>query len=263
MVMKINNSHIFGVAILLSLFLFNGCEDDELPAKKVQNLVFLDKSESVTNNAKTKEYVDKLKGIVKSEMKGFDDRFTIRFVHGNTVGVNEGFDVPINIPQPKLHGGARTQQEQMDEYNNSIGKLKDKCYEGIDSAFSKLNNTGTEMNTDLWSTLEVISRHYKNTKPEVEKQVIYISDMAESMNGNGRRDFDNVRIASKMEADSLAKVDAVWIKQNLDISEKSLDKVKIRIWTPSDGMGRNNFQNQRYYWESLFNAFGIEDLEYN
>lgn len=263
-----NNNYLY--VIFLSIFaLVGGCgsESTNTTGKErdfnKKTLLFVDKSKSAIENSQLDEYSQRLETIVRSCMNQNGDRFSICFVHANTGGVNYQLDKKFYIENLVLSGGGLDQVNQRDEYEGKIQKIKGECWDSVKRSLEQMNMNKTGLETDLWSTLEVISRNFSESKPGDEKTVIFISDMVESKKGLGRRDFHKQPIKSKMEAESFAKADADWISNNMKVSKEHLQGIQVKIWTPSDAMDNNHFQNLRYYWEALFGEFGIENIIYN
>jgi hypothetical protein len=259
--MKINYIARSIFLALLPLLLTCCGEAAKVPA--YHTLVLVDKSHSVQAEKQTEGYKAKLAEIIRLQMNKPGDRFTLRFIHGNTAGVNDYFEALFDIEEPEYDKGKQTQQRQRAQYENAVRRLKGDCLKAIDSAFTVANPTNTARNTDLWSTVEVLSHYFRAASPDDVKQVIYLSDMVESSRGDGRRDFHKAPPASREEATHFARQDADWMREHLDISPTHLQHLQVKMWTPGGAMAGNDFQQLRYYWEALFREFGIADIEYH
>lgn len=230
-------------------------------------MIFMDKTLSVQpDETQIKTFQTKLNELIKEEMSIKGDRTYGLFIHGNTLGVSPFFDDTFkeSCPQGLSKLGGFDREAKISEYTGARSLFRRNCNDALNRSLQTINPDNTKNETDLWGCLEAMSKFFAAAQTgEEEKIAIFISDMVESSRGSNRRDFHRKPPASKAEAENMAVADAQWIIENLAVSKKNLEGTTIRIWAPVSTTEANSFQFLKYYWERLFEEFGIDQVVYN
>lgn len=232
------------------------------------SVVFFDKSSSNKNTNDDKkesfpENLQALQSIIKSHLRKKDDSFIGYFLHENTLGASPFVNQTIEVDYPELKGsGGQTKKRLIAEYEQQIGRKANLTWREVQAAYSQTNEYSSRKYTDIWGSLELISRLVDKASTDTDIQVIFLSDMVESMRGDGRRDLHRTSIRNKDEAEQFARADSEWIQKNLTIDSSSLASVKIDVWFPKSTLGSGDQEYIRYYWEALFKKLGINEVNF-
>lgn len=234
--------------------------EKEYPKKKMYTLLLIDKTTSSEIRALETKYKDRISELVKGNFNYFGSVFQGSFIHGNTLGVPpfvvQEFDLePLGSLEklPKIEKVQTEKKHKTKEQNEQTELI-----EIIESNLSLSLDESTKKYTDLWGTLELMSSFFQKFKDNSPKEVIFISDMMESMPGKGRRNFHQKLPSNKEEAEQLARKDAQWIQQNFSINIGALKDVHAIVWPPIEPLAASHFRVLRYYWEALFKEFGMQ-----
>lgn len=267
------NSILFGV-LLLAGFLFTSCESKPEIIKEAKRpefckesdtryLVFLDKSNSAmdlltsTDSAIVNDLVDFFEG--KDQLNN-GSRLWGYYLHENTLGGSPFLSEGIDIECPDVQKlGAKSQQDKKKAYESDMKKEKETAITKLKEAFRVKNDQSTKSGTDIWSTFELMSRFFEDA-PDATKMVFYISDMKESMPGDGRRNLHKTLPATKAEAESMALADAEVIKRELKVKPEALSGVEVRLFFPDLQLAGSDKALVLYYWEGVFGAMGIDKV---
>jgi hypothetical protein len=241
-----------------------GCGSEEVPqvSPKDALLIFVDKTISSTpNEARQEAFTDQTVQTVKNTLQGPGDIVQGNFIQGNTVGSTAFLrSDPVPAFEPPTKGGGKSQKDAEIKHKKTILELQGVCNKKLRAAIKESNPTKTSLYTDLWGILEVATRAFKQEAYDT-KTIHILSDMQESMEGPGRRDFHKNPIQSKSEAIAFAKSDAQTLQQLLDVDPAVLAGTRVVIFPPFDALEASDFALNRYYWEALFKAFGISDVQ--
>lgn len=230
-----------------------------------QSLVLIDKTLSSKIDA---SIIKQHEGIILKTM-GRDrfsqngDQLAGYFIHANTLSNPPFISKTIDVEVPDtLNMGGRTKKNALNQYTSSIRSLQRVSINALREGINAFNEESTNQQTDLWAIFELMSGYFDNNASDDDRFVIIMSDMKESMKGEGRRDFHATPISSKAEAEAFAKTDAQWIQDNSRVNIDHLKGIKINILPPLTPTEKSNFQNLRYYWDALFSEMGIEEVSY-
>lgn len=226
-------------------------------------LILVDKTLSITQAAEKMEpHAKTLRSWVSDSTETAGDRLYGQFIHHNTLGaapfLNDVFRERCPDVKALKNMGGIQRQDRIAAYNANKSGFKRACNASINKGMADLNTNNTARHTDLWATLEVMSRFFGDARPDDRKYVIYISDMVESMQGPGRRDFGRAAPKDKATAEKFAATDAVWIKQHLEVQETAIKDAVIHIWAPAGTMEQNKLGLMKWYWEALFKELGVQ-----
>ena len=135
-----------------------------------------------------------------------------------------------------------------------LQRERKRILEQVRSQLALVNARASNQSTDLWASLEVLS---KESKPGETTKAYYFSDMIESVKGPGRRDFGRYPPAGADQAEAWAGQDAEGLKKRLDSAR--LRNVQIRMVLPFEPTSSTKLNNPAVtrYWETLFGQLGI------
>lgn len=108
--------------------------------------------------------------------------------------------------------------------------------------------------TDIWGTLGVLSE--RAHAADREYQVVFVTDMFESMPGEERRDFDQQAPSSWVEAKQWAREDVQQMKKLMPLDPQRLQNVSVRILRGYLAT-KPGAQYVKLYWQALFGEMGI------
>jgi hypothetical protein len=208
-----------------------------LPSRSTTATLFLiDKTKSATGDSLSLEnYQSLTKACLNDRFKDTGERILGALVHARTLGVDFVFNETIEARPESTEGkgGVTIKQEEKRFLDQRNQEMRD-GYKRIVQQLKAENPYASSKQTDLWATFELISRALQQ-HPECEDfQVVFLSDMVESMEGEGRRDFHKELPQSRAEAETFAKEDAQWIRNQFKVDDSSFDRVSVKIWTPYD-----------------------------
>lgn len=244
-----------------------GCRSDapatqESPKEKAEKtIVFIDQSVSIDEDSEAGAiYQDSLEHIVESRLDDAGDEIRLYAVNEKTE--SKAFRAVITNtarkPETKDFNDERVIEEA--RYTREVNQQIEAAKAQVDSFFSGLDEAKQYRRwTDLWGSLPIISGEAKN---EGEITVYYFSDMFESMEGRGRRNFDYILPETKEEAREWAKKDIGRIKNRYRIDEGRLSTVNVRI-IPGRLAAKEGGQRVKEYWQTVFQEIGVEDVAYN
>lgn len=114
--------------------------------------------------------------------------------------------------------------------------------------------------TDLLGSLRVLYEVFRDQGVDVQKRVLYLGDMRESMDGPGRRDFYTRPPASVEEARQWAEEDVARLRREGLLPEGALQGVRVEVRRSTLDRGRPGREAVHAYWDHVFRAFGASDL---
>lgn len=232
------------------------------PPQDGQILLFIDKSDSST------EQLLESDSVFKSQLDRFLSKqlvngHTIRgyFLHENTLGSTPFLDNQIKVPCPDIKGeDGFTRDNEQQKFMEAVQSGKLIAYQKVVDALQRSPDAQSQIQTDLWSTFELMSRYFDEGEQAGKRIAIYVSDMKESVRGPERRDLHRTLPSSRQEAAEWAKADAEIIRKLYKINDASLSKVEVVILYPVNVLQKGDVDMLRYYWEALFEAFGIKAI---
>lgn len=256
-------------ATFLLLFSCNGNEEETGSSETVDInsanrhiIIFSDKSLSLySDSASLSVYKESLKNLLYDNYDQNGDRVRGYYVHANTLGATPFLEATFSVPEPDFDkGGYQDQQNVQMEYEMARSDAKGRCLQPLIESFQLSNESSTNRETDIWASFELMTRFFSDAAPQDTCYAFFISDMVESVKGEGRRDFHHNSIKDKQEAESMAVEDARWIRENSEVDAQVLSRVKAWIWIPPGPTADNDFANLRYYWRKLFAELGVREM---
>lgn len=209
-------------------------------------------------------FEDTLQALVDHRLVNQGDRISLFLVHAGTRGKANRYESVYDLAFEDETSGS-TANRRIAEIRNA--EKRQAFYEGARQGIASFPATtqvkaGVENWTDLWGALEVISDEVAAGASDT--RVYFLSDMYESSQGHGRRDFHKRAPKSIKEAESWATEDAFWVDENLAIEPERLADVQIRVLLGTHG----NLPEAPYvraYWEKLFTDVGFDKrlIRYN
>lgn len=242
---------------ILALLLFS-CSFTSAQEKASYTLIFIDKSSSSVNSPETvTAFKSRIKSVISSRYRVPNSIIKGYTIHGGTQSTTTFIDSTFTFMAHNCNECGIMKQKVIAQKNQqTILAIQNRALKIVLNQFSKTNLNSSKLHTDIWGSLELISRSF-NTKTG-NRLVIYSSDMVESMNGKGRRDFHKKPLTSKNEAEKLAQEDLVWIKNNLKVNFNVFKGLKIEIWPPQHPNQGSQHPYTIYYWEYLFGLLGTK-----
>jgi hypothetical protein len=224
-------------------------------------LVFVDKTLSNNDSMAIQQHSSALRRWLADSLQGNGDRIAAWPINANTGGDAPFLNETINVPPPQLEGvGMQTAEDNQAKFDAEIKRTKNRCIEQVEAALSAQNTSSTNQYTDLWRSLEAASRYFgASAQPTDRCYLVWVSDMVESMKGDGRRDFHTKAIQTKEEAETLAAADAEYLRQHLKINASVLKKVQFVILFPNQPNSVTHNNMMRYYWEKLLSEVGVSE----
>lgn len=245
----------------------SGIEVDPASSGRTVTLVFLDKTMSLNDESVLSKFQKTVREQLYNLLGEHDHGVFVHFVHAETASAQAIVSQKISAPfltEKDVEGkGEITIQEMKDERTDKINKQRIDALNDVDASFSLVNTEDTRLQTDLWATLEIMSRTFTGTDARDRKHVIFVSDMEESMKKGNRRDFTKKAPADKAEAESWAQEDLEAIQELYKVQPDVLAGTQVTIYLPKEAAEASQFQTIRYYWEALFDAFNIPDPKVN
>ena len=225
-------------------------------------LVFIDKTLSVKfDEASTKAWNKQVWTYLQDNYNKNGDKLTIRYVHENTLGA-KGEDYVFHVEPlgdlSEFSGKERSEKE--DKYKRDFTTQKQNCRKAIKAGLIKNYSSAVSNETDLWATFEIMSRFF-NDKSSDNKKVIFFSDMVESKRGKYRKQYDRNRFKSRNDAEAAALADAKYILKEYKINQDALTAIDLSIIFPHGAFDKGDKEYYLYYWENLFDTFGITNVK--
>ena len=265
--MHLKNSILFFSILFLMLC---SCDFSEKSKASIQNvnpknihsIVFIDKSISVNPGSEfiDKKYTEIFKGIISQNIKHTGDRLDIYYIHENTAKARVWSlkcKSAIN-PTDTLGANATDIEIIKNKFNIDLRKEKSNFLTKCISSLHFTNQAASNKNTDVLSSINVINKLIKPEKNNYLVKIYYLSDMIESMEGKGRRDFHKLLPKTKEEAEAWAGEDAQYLKQDLDLDILEGIEIKIALPFPPQSTLKENNPNVTHYWQTLFSLLGVE-----
>lgn len=244
------------MGLIVFLFLLNTIVAQE--NKTFYTIVFVDKSASSDNNSNAKaEFKSSIHSIINARYRKVNSEIRGYTIQQGTLSTSSFIDDAFKFT-PKSCKDCGSMKQKMVEQQNQLHvlKIQNGVQKKIIDQFNALNPNSSNQYTDLWGSLELISRFLDGKTGD--RLVIYSSDMVESMSGKGRRDFHKNPIKDRTQAINLAIQDFTWIKNNLSLNLSVFKGLKIEVWPPRNTLEGSKHPFTIYYWETLFGKLGAK-----
>ncbi|SFB99817.1 hypothetical protein SAMN05421780_102226 [Flexibacter flexilis DSM 6793] len=233
------------------------------PTADVRNrhiLVFIDKTLSSTDETAFQTHREALRKWLADSLQNNGDALAAWPVNANTGGDAPFVNDKLNVPLPNNEGvGRQTAEDNQAEFESNLRKQKADFLDKIDAAFAQHNTEQTNLQTDLWRSLEAASRYLAGAPARDGRYVIWVSDMVESMKGTERRDFHLNKITDRQQAEQLAAADVQYIEQTFKVDKKVLASTQFRILFPAQPNQQTQNNVMRYYWEKVLTSLGVPE----
>ena len=233
------------------------CSNDSNKAKAVADeptytLIFLDKTRSVNIDAPfvSQKYQRALTHIIEENIRHKGDQLAVYFIHENTAKAR-ALSLTVRTEREDVPGASPTDREAAEtEFSLGLSREKAQIRQRVFQQLVAQNASASNRQTDIWASLPVIER--ANQTGAVVK-VYYLSDMVESVEGAGRRDFQVRAPKNNVQADEWAKADAEHLKR---YTLGSPDITLILPFEPNASVRENN-PTVTQYWQTLFTELGV------
>lgn len=245
-------------SIVLSLVLM-GCPSRGSTCTPGQSraVVFFDRSASAKGTATSDaDFRTAVEMLVEKSLTCAEDRVSayLLFSHTGTAFYKhyDGVTPPMDSSKvDEIDWQARTDEWTRSMANERVGAV---------SLFEKLWREAdvpheARMHTDILGSLRIIHETFDDAPDSARRQVLYLSDMHESMPGAGRRDFDTRPPPSLAEALAWADADVARLVEERMVPEGALEGVEVRVVRSTLGI-HPRAGEVRAYWERVFERLG-------
>jgi hypothetical protein len=246
----------FALLFVVLLVVVGGCGGGEEAAPDAppprHTLVFIDRSASAgeAGSAVRAVFADSLRGLARRLLSRPGDRLSAFLVYQKTLSKAQRLDLRNDVPP-------RQTRDFADEQALEDARLKAETQRFVAEASDRLvafavrapMQASFAQWTDLWGTLGVASEEFYVTP--AERHMVYLSDMYESMPGEGRRDFDAEPPASRAEAEAWAAADAPTLRDLMVLDADRLRTATVRV-IPGPLAAKPHAQDVKFYWLRLF-----------
>lgn len=242
---------LFGVLLLSS-----GCCDEKplvsVPNNQRQLLIFIDKSQST--ELQSEDNIQRVKQGLRKMLEAIvikpGDLISIHLIHGETAGMPKDPPMAFNTPVPLDEcKGKMSRDAAIDDFETAKRQFRKKVEDNVIEYLKLVPATAVVRETDMLSTLEVISDFFVKAAPGDEKTVMYVSDMVHSQ--PKPRDYDKLPPKNKSEAEQCAAQDWEWLKTQRDIDERVFEKLNVHVIFPEGKTEYTTNSEMRYYWSTL------------
>lgn len=239
-------------------FFFSCSSDKDKPAQvdePVYTLIFLDKTRSVNvdNAFVAQKYQKALTDIIEQNIRHKGDKLEVYFIHENTSKAR-ALNVSVRTDMEDVSAASPTDREAAEtEFSLAMNREKAQIRQRVLQQLMAQNAGKSNQETDIWASLPVIA---KANESGATVKVYYLSDMIESVKGNGRRDFQVKPPKDNAQADEWAKTDAGQLKRH---TIGSPDITMILPFEPNASVKENN-PAVTQYWQTLFAELGAGNV---
>ncbi|MFN8353627.1 MAG: hypothetical protein U0Y10_04250 [Spirosomataceae bacterium] len=255
------------VLLLLSAIVWSACSSDSekttanLAATNQPNVctvVFMDKSLSVNVNKTfiNEKYRRILSEAIDQDIQHKGDRIEVYFIHENTAKA-KAFEGVCHSEMEDLTNVNGTDAEAIKTaYELSLKKERMAFRQRTLAQLAIQNSSASNQATDIWASLSVINQLAGDG---FIVKAYYLTDMIESMKGDGRRDFQVNPPKNDTQAEEWAKADAEKLKESLP----NLSGVEVKLalpFEPTSTVKQNN-PTVTKYWEVLLTELGVSSLK--
>lgn len=250
---------VFLIGSLLSLGLM-GCPTDPIPVCEPgqnQAIVFFDRSASARGTAQSNEdFRDAVQALVDESLVCQDDRASAYLLFANT-GTAFYKHYVVQTPAVDLNKVDEIDRDRaQSRWERGMAEER-RAAAGLFVTLEQEANvpSAATMHTDIHESLRLIHEAFEQSPTSTTKRVLYLSDMHESMSGEGRRDFDARPPSSREEARAWAETDAARLVEQEILPERALEDVEVRVVRSTLGINPKAGV-VRDYWEHLFELLG-------
>lgn len=221
-------------------------------------IVFMDKSLSVNVNKAfvNEKYRRILSEIIDENIRQKGDRLEVYFIHENT-SKGKAFEGVCRSEMDDLTNVNATDAEAIKtSYELSLKKERMAFRQRTIAQLAVQNVSASNLATDIWASLPVINQL---AGEGFVVKAYFLTDMIESMKGDGRRDFQTNPPHSDAQAEEWAKIDAAKLKESLP----NLGGVEVKIalpFEPTSTVKQNNPSVSKY-WAVLLTEIGVSDVQ--
>ncbi len=218
-------------------------------------LIFLDKTRSVNVNKAfvAQKYQQAINDIIEQNIRQKGDRLDVYFIHENTSKAR-ALNVTVRTEMEDVSGASPTDREAAEtEFGLTLTREKAQIRQRVLQQLVAQNTGASSQETDIWASLPVLT---KANESGATVKVYYLSDMIESVNGPGRRDFQKTPPRDNAQADEWAKADAEKLKR---YAIGSPDITMILPFEPNASVRENN-PTVTQYWQTLFAELGAGNV---
>jgi hypothetical protein len=255
-----NRMNCRAIYSLFLLVFLNACSSDkDKPAKTddpTYTLIFIDKTRSVNVNKDfvARKYQQAIADIVEQTIHQKGDKLEVYFIHENTSKAR-ALNVTVRSEMDDISAASPTDREAAEtEFNLTLTREKAQIRQRVFQQLMAQNVGSSNQETDIWASLPVIA---KANESGATVRVYYLSDMIESVKGNGRRDFQVKPPKDNTQADEWAKTDAESLKR---YTIGSPDITMVLPFEPNASVKENN-PAVTQYWQTLFAELGAGAVE--
>jgi hypothetical protein len=247
---------------ILSFIFLNSCSekssqqaDSQLVTQTSHSIIFFDKTRSVDVNKPfvAKKYEQMISSLIEQNIRKAGDKLEVYYIHENTAK-SRCLSLTSRTEKENTQGMNATDQEAAKtNYDLSIRKERNFFQQQTLIRMKAENTNASNKETDIWGSLAVIA---KAGESQSNVKVYFFSDMVESMQGTGRRDFQIKPPKNDAEAENWAKIDAENLKNNV---LGSPEITMILPFEPTSSTKENN-PTVTHYWQKLFQNLGVMTL---
>ncbi|MBX0332980.1 hypothetical protein K3G39_06995 [Pontibacter sp. HSC-14F20] len=251
---------LFGIIIVAFVAYKYIPNTDPVASPNTYTLLFFDKTLSNTATYGTTEIESHRNVIMEASdnLKVKGDKVKAYYIDAITESASNrvpdaelDFDLTLDS-----NAGYLDQQNAQKEYNRNLFVLKKEVKTNLLQHFEEEGNSIHINQTDAWGILNKIKLDADKLNTGDRMEVLIFSDMEESMNTAGRRDFHKNKINTIDDANRLADEDINTIKQLYSFNTiKLAENIKVRLYFPSAKEGKAKMEA---YWIKIFNGFNID-----
>ena len=251
---------LFFLAFLCAVTNLTSCSSDKDKSAKTDDptytLIFIDKTRSVNVNKNfvARKYQQAIIDIIEQNIHQKGDKLDVYFIHENTSKAR-ALNVTARAEMDDVSAASPTDREAAEtEFNLTLTREKAQIRQRVFQQLMAQNIGSSNQETDIWASLPVIA---KANESGATVKVYYLSDMIESVKGNGRRDFQVKPPTDNAQAEEWAKTDAEQLKR---YTIGSPDITMILPFEPNASVKENN-PAVTQYWQTLFAQLGAGTVE--
>lgn len=246
---------------LLLLLLLTACSTDKKERTQTAadepsyTLFFIDKSLSNSSLSEARAAYERvIREAIAENVHQKGDKVVVYFVHDNTAKAR-ALSLTARTQLPDTEGASPTDREAAQtDYELQLTREQATLQRQVLAKLDQANANHSNQHTDLWGSLDVLARADESGR---QVRAYYLSDMVESMNGSGRRDFHKTPPASNQQADDWAKADAKTLSTQYVIGSPAIRLVLPFAATAS---AKENNPTVTRYWHTLFETMGAAEV---
>lgn len=242
----------------------NASEEDGCAEIAGDVVVFFDRSTSV-DFADRRTLHDDLGTVVDSALTCPGDQLHVYLIHGRTRGKAYQANARNDLELPANSGTRLRVAREEARYEEERERLRETMFRQVNALVDSIRlKPGLSANTDLLGTFEVASEVFADARDGAPRRVIYYSDMYESTTGPSRRDFDQRAPRTRREAETWARKDAEFVRNQMNVVTDRFGDAEVKIILGEHG-NRATADAVKFYWLELFKLMGFspERIRYN